>query len=61
LAWQSDWQSVLRSKPGINKKEKLDPFQKRKRKEKRRQKIGITAGIVILSLLALIFLILALT
>jgi len=30
-------------------------------KEKRRQKIGITAGIVILSLLALIFLILALT
>ena len=30
-------------------------------KEKKRQKIGITAGIVILSLLALIFLILALT
>ena len=30
-------------------------------KEKKRQKIGITAGIVVLSLLALIFLILALT
>jgi hypothetical protein len=30
-------------------------------KEKKRQKIGITAGIVILSLLALIFLILAFT
>jgi len=30
-------------------------------KEKKRKKIGITAGIVILSLLALIFLILALT
>ena len=40
------------------KEGKLRPLSER---EKRRQRIGITAGLVILSLLALIFLILVLT